>query len=63
MIQELLDAVAPGDKGVWDRYLAPEHLYAAEDGRTLTKAQLLEELSFLPPGYKGNNDLVWRRVR
>lgn len=60
MTQELLDAMAPGDKAVWDRYLAPECLYAAEDGRTLTKAQLLEELSPLPPGTAVS---PWTRTR
>lgn len=63
MTQELLDAVAPGNKAVWDRYLAPECIYAAEDGRTLTKAQLLEELSPLPSGYKGSIRVANPQVR
>lgn len=51
--QELLDAVAVGDQAVWNKYLADTCLYISEDGRTLTKAELIEELRPLPAGYKG----------
>jgi Na+-translocating ferredoxin:NAD+ oxidoreductase RnfG subunit len=61
--QELLDAVAPANKAVWDRYLAHTCLYTDENGRTLTKAQLLEELRPLPAGYKGTIQLVEAQVR
>src|SRR6202008_888746 len=49
--QQLLDAIAVGDKAVWDKYLADACIYSSEDGRTLTKSQLLEELRPLPEGY------------
>lgn len=52
--QELLDAIARGDKTVWDRYLAEDSLYSDEEGRVLTKAELLRELNPLPPGYVGS---------
>lgn len=52
--QELLDAIAPGDTAVWDRNLAEGCLYSDEEGRVLTKAELLKELNPLPPGYVGS---------
>lgn len=61
--QELLDAVAIGDRAVWGRYLADTCLYSSEDGRTLTKAQLLEELRPLPEGYIGKLRMTNPQVR
>lgn len=52
--QELMDAIALGDKTVWERYLAEGSLYSDEEGRVLTKRELLEELRPLPPGYVGS---------
>src|SRR5215813_3594534 len=46
--QELLEAVAPGNKAPWERYLAPELLTLDENGKVLTKAQILEEFGPLP---------------
>jgi len=53
MTNELLAAVASGDWAVWDRYLDDSMVYTSEDGRTLTKAQLKEEIKPLPPGFSG----------
>jgi hypothetical protein len=61
--QQLLDAIAVGDKAVWDKYLADTCLYSSEDGRTLTKAQLLEELRPLPTGYVGKLRVANPQVR
>jgi len=52
--QEMLDAVARGDKAVWERYLAEGSIYADEEGRVLTKDELIKELRPLPPGYQGS---------
>jgi hypothetical protein len=52
--QELLDAVALGDKAVWQRYLAEGSIYADEEGRVLTKEELIKELNPLPAGYVGS---------
>src|SRR4030095_5838617 len=52
--QELLDAIAPGNKAVWEHYLAAGSIYADEDGRVLTKDELIKELNPLPPGYVGS---------
>lgn len=53
MTGELLAAVASGDWAVWDKYLDDSMLYTNEDGRTMTKAQLKEEIKPLPPGFSG----------
>ncbi|HKY33890.1 MAG TPA: DUF4440 domain-containing protein [Candidatus Polarisedimenticolia bacterium] len=51
--QALLDAVAKGDTAVWDEHLDDACLVSTEDGRTLTKQELLRELRPLPAGYEG----------
>ena len=51
--QELLDAVALGDKAVWDRYLDPRSLYVTEANEVFTKEQLLAELAPLPKDLVG----------
>jgi hypothetical protein len=61
--QELMSAVASGDWAVWDRYLDDSILYTAEDGRTLTKAQLREEMKPLPPGFSGTIEVESADVR
>jgi Domain of unknown function (DUF4440)/Domain of unknown function (DUF3471) len=52
--QELLDAVGRGDKAVWERYMADGSIYADEEGRVLTRDELIKELRPLPPGYQGS---------
>lgn len=52
--QEMLDAIAPGNKSVWERYLADGSIYVDEEGRVLTKSELIKELSPLPAGYVGS---------
>ena len=52
--QELLDAIAPGDKAVWQKYMAEGSIYADEEGRVLTKEELIKELNPLPKGYIGS---------
>ncbi|MGA9770025.1 MAG: DUF4440 domain-containing protein [Blastocatellia bacterium] len=51
--QELLDAVAPGDVAVWQKYLAEGCIYTDEEGNVKTKEDLLKELKPLPKGYIG----------
>jgi hypothetical protein len=62
MTGELLAAVASGDWAVWNKYLGDSILYTSEDGRTLTKAQLREELK-PPPGYSGSIEVERAEVR
>jgi len=52
--QELLDAIAPGNKAVWEHYLAAGSIYADEEGRVLTKDEMIKELNPLPSGYIGS---------
>jgi ketosteroid isomerase-like protein len=61
--QELLDAVAGGNKAVWERYLADDCIYTDENGRTLNKAQLIEDLRPLPSGYSGTITIAESQVR
>lgn len=55
--QEMLDAIAIGDRAVWDRYLAPEVVYVSEAGDVEHRAQLLAELVPLPAGITGHIEL------
>jgi hypothetical protein len=52
--QELLDAVAAGDKAVWEKYVADDVIYTDESWRILTKKELLDSLAPLPKGYSGS---------
>jgi len=52
-MQELADAVAPGDAAVWDKYLDVNLIYAEEDGTYKGKAEALKEISPLPKGMSG----------
>jgi hypothetical protein len=54
ILNELFDAVAPGKKEVWEKYLADSCLYSDENGKTYSKKELLADFNPLPPGYTGN---------
>ena len=61
--QAMMDAVSAGDAKVWDRALAPEAVYTAEDGAVKDKAAMLAELTPLPTGITGTiavTDMVVR---
>lgn len=53
IVQELLDAVAPGNVAVWQRYLHERVIHVDENGTVRTKTELLAEFSPLPPGLVG----------
>ncbi|WP_394827616.1 nuclear transport factor 2 family protein [Pendulispora albinea] len=61
--QELLDAIAPGKKEVWDRYLAADAIYTDENGKTFTRKEFLEELKPLPPYARGTLKIKHSIVR
>src|SRR3569833_2122249 len=61
--QALLDAIAPGDKKVWDAALAPEAVYLDENGRIIERAAFMDELKPLGPGASGHLDIVDYRLR
>lgn len=54
IVQEMLDAVAPGNADVWRRYLHERVLRVDETGSVQTKEDLLKEFSPLPPGLVGS---------
>jgi hypothetical protein len=51
--QELLDAIVPGDRGPWTRYLDDEIVYSAEDGSRKSKTQLVDEIRPFPKDVGG----------
>jgi len=51
--QALMDAIAVGDKAVWERVLDPECVITGEEGEVLTRAQFLDSLGPLPAGLSG----------
>jgi uncharacterized protein DUF4440 len=52
--QALLDAIAPGDRKVWDAALASDALYVDENGVTMDRAEFLKQLDPLPAGASGS---------
>jgi Domain of unknown function (DUF4440) len=52
--QELLDAIAPGDRKVWETYLDEGLIHVDENGIVRTRTELLKELTPLPAGLKGS---------
>lgn len=54
LTQQLLDAVATGDKAVWERVLDDRMIHVDENGVVRTKQELIAELSPLPPGLQGS---------
>jgi len=51
--QALVDALAPGERAVWERYADPSLTYVTEDNEVKSRAQLLDEMKPLPAGSSG----------
>jgi hypothetical protein len=51
--QALMDSVAAGDKGPWERILDPSCVLTSEEGQVMTKQEFLDALRPLPPGLSG----------
>ena len=51
--QELMNAVAIGDKTVWEKHVADDVIYTDENWKVLTKRDLVDSLAPLPKGYSG----------
>jgi hypothetical protein len=51
--QALFDAVASGDKGIWDQTLDADCIITSEDGEVEDKAKFLSQLNPLPKGFSG----------
>jgi ketosteroid isomerase-like protein len=56
--QALLDAIAPGDKAVWERLLATDAVYVDENGIVMNRAKFLAALKPLPAGSSGHITIV-----
>jgi hypothetical protein len=56
--QALMDAIAVGDKTVWDRVMDDDCIVTTEEGDVLPKKKFLEELTGLPPGLSGSIKIV-----
>lgn len=56
--QTLLDAIAPGDRKVWDQDLAANAIYVDENGTIIERAEFLKQLEPLPAGASGNLKIV-----
>lgn len=54
--QQLMDAVAAGDRTPWQQYIADDVVFLAEDGVRKTKADLVNEIRAFPPE-------IWGRIR
>ncbi|HYM29287.1 MAG TPA: DUF4440 domain-containing protein [Steroidobacteraceae bacterium] len=52
--QALADAVAPGQRTVWEQYTDPDFVYVTEDNEVKSRNTMLAELQPLPPGYTGS---------
>ena len=55
-MQEMADAVAPGNAEVWAKYLDPDVIYAEEDDTYKGKTEMLKEIAPLPKGLSGT---IW----
>jgi uncharacterized protein DUF4440 len=51
--QALLDAIAPGDRKVWDQALAADAVYVDENGTVIEREEFLKQLEPLPAGASG----------
>jgi hypothetical protein len=51
--QALADALAPGERTVWEHYTDPAFTYVTEDNEVKSRAQVLADMKPLPPGYSG----------
>jgi len=51
--QSLMDAIATGDKAVWDRAMDPSCVLTTEEGQVMTREQFLASLRPLPSGLTG----------
>jgi ketosteroid isomerase-like protein len=58
-----MDALAPGDKPVWDRIMDPACVVTTEEGQVVTKQQFLDELRPLPEGLTGGIEVKELEVR
>ena len=51
--QALVDALAPGERAVWEHYTDPSLTYVTENNEVKSRTQLLDEMKPLPAGSSG----------
>lgn len=51
--QALVDAIAPGERAVWQHYTDPAFIYVTEDNEVKRRAEVLADLKSLPQGFSG----------
>ena len=51
--QQLMDAIAVGDTAIWLNFLHEDCLIAVEDGKALSRDELVSSMKPLPAGYDG----------
>jgi hypothetical protein len=51
--QALLDAIAPGERKVWEEALAADAVYVDENGTIMDRAEFMKQLEPLPAGASG----------
>jgi hypothetical protein len=51
--QALVDALAPGERAVWEHYTDASLTYVTEDNEVKSRQRLLQEMKPLPPGSSG----------
>jgi ketosteroid isomerase-like protein len=56
--QALLDAIAPGDRKVWDDAMADDAVYVDENGTIINRADFLKQLEPLPAGASGSLEIA-----
>ena len=61
--QALLDAIAPGDRSVWEQALATDAVYVDENGVVLDRAAFLKQLEPLPAGASGSLRITYYAAR
>jgi hypothetical protein len=61
--QELMNAIAVGNRELWDKRLHDQCVITIEDGSAMTKQRFVEELNPLPPGYIGHIQIIEPIVR
>lgn len=61
--QALLDALATGKKPVWEKALGDDAIYIDENGAIYTRAQLLSQVTPLPPHVSGHIDIASYRLQ
>jgi Domain of unknown function (DUF4440) len=61
--QKLMDAIAVGDKAVWNTALHDSCIIGIEDGTIITKLKFLDGMSPLPKGYTGKIKLIEPKLK